>query len=271
MQTHSKLELYDTDLTDAQWQHLRPLLPKPFVLGRPRENDRRTLVNGIFYTLRSGCAWRLLPKVYGAWQSVYGFFRTLTREKVWDHAHDHLRERVRQRCGKKKTPTAAILDSQTVKTGDQACASGYDAGKKIEGRKRHVLVDTLGLLLAVMVTPASVQDRDGAQSLLAKVIGWFSRLQVIWADAGYAGQLVAWVKALRPFGKLRLEIVPRLLGTKGFKVLPHRWIVERTLAWLVKYRRLARDYEQRPDHSEALIQVAMIHLMLKRLGKSKKK
>jgi len=176
----------------------------------------------------------------------------------------------RARAGrqKKTSPTAAILDSQSVKTAEQGGVSGYDAGKKIKGRKRHLLVDTLGLLLGVCVTSAAVQDRDGARELLRKVWFIFGRLQVIWADGGYAGQLLGWVKALRPWGKLHLEIVKRSDTAKGFALVRKRWIVERTFAWLYQRRRLVRDYERRTDHSEAFIYIAMIGLMTKRLARA---
>ena len=170
--------------------------------------------------------------------------------------------------GRKPSPTAAVLDSQSVKGAEQGGETvGYDAGKKIGGRKRHLLVDTLGMILGVKVTPANVQDRDGAVLLLASLYLLFARLQVIWADGGYAGTLVAWVKGLRPFGKLHLDIVRRSDDAKGFQLVRKRWIVERTFSWLYKCRRLSRDYEKRPDHSESHIYLCMSRLMLKRLAK----
>ena len=163
-------------------------------------------------------------------------------------------------------PTAAIIDSQSVKTPDPAGESGYDAGKKIKGRKRHVAVDALGLILTMVITSAAVQDRDAAKTLLKTLMGLFGRLQIIWADGGYLGSLVQWVKGLRPFGKLHLEIVRRCDRSEGFKVLPKRWIMERTFGWLIKSRRLCRDYEVRLDHSEAMIRICMIRLMVRRLA-----
>ncbi|HEY3863041.1 MAG TPA: IS5 family transposase [Verrucomicrobiae bacterium] len=168
----------------------------------PLRNDRRALVNAIFYVVRAGCAWRLLPKDFGPWQTVYGYFRRWSQDWIWTFIHDTLRNWLRYTEGRNVAPTAAIIDSQSVKTPDQAEDRGYDAGKKIKGRKRHVAVDVLGLVLAIMITPAAVQDRDAA-----KPLKMFGRLQIIWADGGYLGALVRWVKELRPSGKLKLEIV----------------------------------------------------------------
>src|SRR5437867_10533521 len=189
-----------------------------------------------------------------------------TQDWTWRFIHDTLRDCLRKTEGRKVAPTAAIIDSQSVKIADQAGDRGYDAGKKVSGRKRHVAVDCLGLILAILITPAAVQDRDAAKSLVKFMVTMNGRLQIIWADGGYLGALVQWVKQLRPFGKLKLEIVRRSDRTKGFKVLPKRWIVERTFGWLSKSRRLCRDYEVRLDHSEAMIRICMIRLMLRRLA-----
>ena len=259
---------YPTDLHDAEWQILQPLLPAPAQRGRPRERDLREILNGIFYFLRAGCAWRLLPTEFGPWSTVHDYYRRWRRQGVWAQINHTLRRQVRQAAGQAPEPSAAILDSQSIKTGDQACASGYDAGKKIEGRKRHVVVDTLGLLLLVMVGPANVQDRDGARPLLQAVLQWCGSLRKIWADGGYAGALVEWFGTLTIPSGCVLEIVRRLEGQTGFYILPKRWIVERTLGWLVKSRRLARDYETLPASSEAIIYLVMIRLMLKRLAKA---
>ncbi len=268
MQTHPIK--YPSDLTDEEWNQIKSLVPAPKCgkgkRGRPLKLARRTLVNAIFYVDRSGCAWRYLPKEFGPWQTVYGYFRQWSQDWTWTFIHDTVRDWLRKTEGRQVAPTAAIVDSQTVKTPDQAGECGYDAGKKIKGRKRHLAVDTLGLVLAMRITSAALQDRDAAPILIGALVDMFGRLQIIWADGGYLGALVRWVKELRPFGKLRLEIVRRCDHARGFKVLPKRWIIERTFGWLSKSRRLCRDYEVRLDHSEAMIRICMIRLMVKRLA-----
>lgn len=268
MQTHPSG--YPTDLSDEEWDYIAPLVPAPKSgkgkRGRPIALDRRTLMNAIFYVVRSGCAWRLLPKDFGPWSTVYGYFRQWSQDWTWQFIHDTLRDFVRKSEERAGAPRAAILDSQSVKTGAPAGERGYDAGKKVLGRKRHVAVDCLGMILAVAITPASVQDRDAAKPLIEFLVRMYGRLQILWADGGYLGALVQWVKQLRPFGKLRLEIVRRSDRAKGFEVLPKRWIVERTFGWLIRSRRLGRDYEVRLDHSEAMVRICMIRLMLKRLA-----
>ena len=255
---------YPTDLTDEEWNQIESLVPAPKSgkgkRGRPVELSRRRLLDAIFYVVRSGCAWRLLPHDFGPWQTVYGYFRTWSQDWTWTFIHDVLRDCVRKTEGRTVAPTAAIVDSQSVKTPDQAGERGYDAGKKISGRKRHVAVDCLGLILAMMITPAAVQDRDAAQPLIKGLVSMYGRLQIIWADGGYLGALIDWVK------QLRLEIVRRCDQVRGFQVLPKRWIVERTFGWLFKSRRLCRDYEVRPDHSAAMIRICMIRIMVKRLA-----
>lgn len=256
---------YPSDVSDTEWRRLEPLLPPPKAIGRPRTVDLRRVLNAIFYVVRSGCQWRMLPKDLGAWQTAYYYFRRWQQDGTWQRLNDALRRAVRQRAGRDPEPSAAILDSQSAKTTEAGGPRGYDAGKKVNGRKRHILVDTLGLLLAIIVHPADIQDRDGAKLVLAKVRDQLPRLKLIWADGGYAGALIAWVQSHCGWA---LEIVKRLGDAVGFQLLPHRWIVERTLSWLGRARRLSKDYEERPECSESMVYIAMIRLMLRRLDRS---
>jgi putative transposase len=259
---------YDTDLTDAEWESLVPLVPPSKAGGRPPKHSRREILNGIFYAVRSGGAWKLLPHDLPPWRTVYHYFWFWRRTGVWQQIHDRLREQVREAAGRNPNPSAAILDSQSIRSSEAGGVRGYDAGKKIRGRKRHILVDILRLLLLVVVTAANRQDRNGAQLLLAPLAKQFRRLRVIWADGAYAGELEPWTRGLRKWGKVRLEIVRKPKGQKGFVVLPWRWRVERTFAWLCRNRRLRCDYERLPQTTEALIYVAMIRLMTRRLAAS---
>jgi putative transposase len=256
---------YPSSISEQQITLIDGFFPRRSSMGRPLVHGRRTILNAIFYVIRSGCPWRYLPHDFPPWQTVYGYFCRWKRDGLWDIIHDVLVKQVWAAHGKHTNPTAAILDSQSVKIADQAGERGYDAGKKINGRKRHLLVDTLGLILHVVVTPASVQDRDGARLVLGMMAHFFSRMRVVWADGGYDGQLVEWLWCLRTRQKIRLEIVKRSDRQRGFAVLPKRWIVERTLGWLMKNRRLRCDYEQLTATSEAMIRIAMIRLMLRRL------
>ncbi len=266
---------YPTDLTDRQWAIIEPLLPEyePAAPGgRPPIHSKREIVNGILYLTRTGCAWRMLPKDLPPWRTVYGYFADWRDDGTVDHIHDALRDEVRttkeKKGGKprKANPTGGIIDSQSVRGADTVGKEtrGYDAGKKVNGRKRHIVTDTLGLLLTVMVTTASVQDRDGGVDIVKRTHRAFPSLRHIFADGGYAGKLVA--KAKR-YWKITVEVVKKPADQVGFSVLPRRWVVERTFAWLMRWRRLVRDYERLPETHEAFVKWAMIGLMLNRLSR----
>jgi putative transposase len=257
---------YPTDLTDTQWQLLQPLLPPPKKRGR-KPADRRRLLSALFYILRAGCAWRLLPKDFGPWQTVYHYFRLWSADGTWEAINELLRRAVRAAAGKRAQPTAAILDSQTVRSADHAGDTGYDAAKKTKGRKRPILVDPLGLLLWGCVTPADVDERAGARRLLAPALKWWRWLRTLFVDGGYSGEdFAGWVASHRKTGTLAVQVVSRAEGQRGFAVLPKRWIVERTFGWFVKQRRLVRDYETKTQHAEAWLYLTLIGLMLRRLA-----
>jgi putative transposase len=256
---------YSTELTDAEWQLIEYCFPKPAKTGRPRQHSYRQLLNAMFYVVRTACQWRNLPKDFARWGTVYHYFRSWKLSGLWEQIHTHLREHLRQREGRARQASAGIIDSQSVKSTECSQERGYDAGKKVNGRKRHVLVDTLGLVLLVSVLPANIQDRDAARQLLGNYFGQKSGQHVkhLWADGGYAGALVAW--ALK-FWRCTIEIVKRT-EAHTFQVLPRRWVVERTFGWLGRYRRLNRDYERQARTGEVMVYVAMIRLMLARLAK----
>ena len=255
---------YTSDLTDTEWQLIHYCFPKPCATGRPREHSYRELLNAIFYLNKTACQWRNLPEHFAPWGTVYHYFRTWKCNGLWVGIHTRLREEARQVEGRKRRPSAAIIDSQSVKSTETSDERGYDAGKKVNGRKRHILVDTIGLLLMVMVLPANIQDRDGGKQLLAAFFKRKTRRTVkhIWADGGYSGTLLDWARRL---WSCTIEIVKRS-DRHAFKVLPRRWVVERTFGWMGRYRRLNRDYERQAKTGETMVYLAMIRLMLKRLG-----
>ena len=256
---------YTSDLTDAEWPLIDYCFPKPSPTGRPREHSYRELVNAMFYLVRTACQWRNLPKDFPPWRTVYHYLRMWKRTGLWEQIHTHLREHLRLVAGRKRHATAGIIDSQSVKSTECSAERGYDAGKKVNGRKRHLLVDTLGLVLRVLVLPAHIQDRDAARQLLARFFTANPRrgIKHLWADGGYAGGLVAWARALY---RCTMEIVKRT-EAHTFRVLPRRWVVERTFGWLGRYRRLHRDYERQAETGKLMVHLAMIRLMLRRLVK----
>jgi putative transposase len=261
MNTH-----YPSDLTDAQWACLRRHLPLATAL-RHRRHSLRRVFDAIFYLLRTGCQWRFLPADYPPWQAVYYYFRRFRLTGVWSGLLTALRQAERRRIHKQPQPSAAIMDAQSVKTVEESASiSGYDGHKRVKGRKRHLLVDTLGLPLSISVTPASTHDKVGAWRLLAGLKPLVPRLAKIWADGAYtSGKLARWCKG---YGGWDLEVVGRDPETRGFAVQPRRWVVERTFAWLVRNRRLRTDFERRVQTSETLIEVAIIRLLIRRLARS---
>ncbi|MFI6956575.1 IS5 family transposase [Nocardia sp. NPDC050408] len=262
-----------SDTSDAQWRVLVAVLPWPVWLdgagGRPEEYCRRHVIDAIFYLADNGCKWRNLPVDFPPWRTVYALFTRWWRGGEVTAVHNDLREALRQADGRDLEPSAAIIDSQTVRAAETvgAATRGFDGGKKMNGRKRHVVVDTLGLLLLVHVTPASVQDRDGARPALTQLRELFATIALVWADGAYSGQLISWT---RQHLALTLSIVKRSDQTPGFVVLHRRWIVERTLAWITRRRRCVRDYERLPEHHEAMVTWSMIILMSRRLARTRK-
>lgn len=259
-------QAYSTDLTDQEWQILELLVPGQRPRGRKIEYERPEIVNAIFYLNRNGCTWRNLPHDFPPYKTVSHYYQAWRRDGTWQASHDALRTQLRIATGRHAQPSAGILDSQSVNMTEQPGERGYDAGKNIKGRKRHLLVDTMGLLLMLVVHKASIQDRDGARLVLETAYPCFPNLKRIWADGGYSGGLIEWVKDSYNWV---LEIVKRTDDLKGFQVLPRRWVVERTLGWLGRSRRLSKAYECLTQSSEAMVRIALLRLMLTRLTQRK--
>lgn len=262
-----KRQSYPSDLTDKQWDILKDLIPSAKPGGRPRKHDMREVLNALFYQNREGCSWRAIPHDFGVpWKTVYNYFRAWIANGTWNRIQDTLRKRVRTAAGRDPNPRSAYVDSQSAKTAQGGEQRGYDGGKMVQGRKRHILVDSLGLLLAVVITAANVDDGRAAQDVFAQVPGRnYPRLTVVWGDNKYHNHdLYRWVSVhRRPY---QIGVVSRPEGTRGWVKLPKRWVVERTFAWLGRYRRLSKDYEKLTETSAAMVQLSAIQQMLRRLG-----
>jgi len=255
-----KTKRYPSDLTDEEWERIAPLMPKPGRRGRPREIDFREVINAVRYLVRSGCGWRMLPVHFGAWQTIYAWFRELARRFLFQTIHDIELMLDRERAGRQASPTAAVIDSQSVKA-PAAETRGYDAGKKITGRKRHIAVDTDGRLLMVNLTTADISDAAGAQRILEAIRKRWPWVRHLFADGAY-DRLKLMDKAA--YLEFVIEVIRRTDKQAGFKVLPRRWVVERTFGWMTRWRRLVRDYEKRIDVSAAMIFVAMGGILIRR-------
>jgi len=258
---------YPTDLNDTEWAAIEQELPKAKTTGRPRQYPWREILNGIFYILKNGCVWRALPHDLPPWQTVYGYFRLFQRNGLWEKLNEVTRERVRKKANKEAQASLMILDSQSVKTAEGGEKRGFDGGKLVNGRKRTLIVDSMGWLVLPKVTAGNVQDVFAGKEALLDLShkpDLLTRLLKIIADGGYRGELVEWVNQEL---HVVLEIVLKLGGQKGFQVLPKRWVIERTNAWITRQRRLARDYERKTIVSEAFIYVAMFRLGLRRLAR----
>lgn len=256
---------YGSDTTDTQWAILAPMLPAPHHTGRPEKHHRRAILDAIFYLVDNGVRWRDLPADFPPWQTVYGFFTRWCDQNTAITLVDHLREHLRRTAGRNPTPTAGCLDSQSVKESADAvvpaATSGFDAFKRVNGRKRHIIVDTLGLLISVHATPANTRDTTGAYPLLEHAA--LHGVRHVWTDRSYHGELITWADNVL---NLTVEVVERPKG-QGFQLLPRRWVVERTFAWISRRRRCARDYERLPEHHETMVYLAAALHMSRRAAR----
>ncbi len=256
---------YSSDLTDREWALIAPFLPPPRHQGRPRTADLREVMNAILYMASAGCQWRMLPKDLPPPSTVQRYFYDWRDSGLWRTISNHLVMAGRELEGREASPTAGVIDSQSVKTTESGGVCGFDAGKKIRGRKRHVVTDTLGLIVGLVVHGADVQDRDGAPEVLKSIRARWPWLRHVFADGGYAGPKLK--EVMRRFGDWTIEIIKRSDSAKGFEVLPRRWVVERTFAWLGRSRRLAKDWEKSIASAEAWVFVAHIRLLTRRLAR----
>lgn len=251
---------YDTNLTDARWEIIAEFIED----GRQRKYSLRTIVDALLYVVKTGCQWRYLPKDFPKWQLVYYYFRKFETSGLIEIMHDALREQVRVKKGKEISPSLGLVDSQSVKTASVTEEKGLDGNKKVNGRKRFILTDTLGLIIGVLIVAADTGERAGAEGLFYETRGKYPRLQKVLADQGFDG--VEYVRRIESLFGFIFEIVNKVLGVGGFQVLPKRWIVERTFGWLIWNRRLVKDYEENTEVSRAFIHLAMIRLMLRQLA-----